>query len=138
MYASLYLLLFCTKLCCKSLVELWFSNGHRLNSINQTVFFYFEIFWKTFLLKKFFSRNWYVCVHIVVFEFQKYLAINFDFVNILKNFYVSYGCIAFLNFIRNWYGCIAFLNFKQSGCFLWKLFFLRDFFTWLFLNIKNI
>ena len=45
--------------------------------------------WLCFLFKKFFSRNWYVCVHIAVFEFQKYLAINFDFVNILKNFYVS-------------------------------------------------
>ena len=101
MYASLYSLLFCTKLCCKSLAELWFSNGHILNSINQTVFFDFEIFWKTFLLKKFFSRNWYVCVHIAVFEFQKYLAINFDFVNILKNFYVSE-----IFFIRNWFHCV--------------------------------
>jgi hypothetical protein len=35
---------FCTELCCKSLAKLRFSNGHRLNSINQTIFFDFEIF----------------------------------------------------------------------------------------------
>ena len=39
---------------------------------------------KTFLLKRF------LCVlHMAIFKYKKYLAINIDFVNILKNFSIS-------------------------------------------------
>ena len=82
---------------------------------NQSICF----LWKLFLLKRFSA-----VIDMVVLQSIKSFSLK---TFLLKRF-----------FSHNWYGCLAFLNFNQSSCFLWKLFFLRDFFTWLSLNIKNI
>ena len=91
--ASLYSLLFCTKLCCKSLAELWFSNGHRLNSSNQTVFFDFETFEKLFCLKDFST-----VIDIVVLQSINQ-AIIFDYVNIFWKLFLFQRFLAVIDFI---------------------------------------